>query len=264
MLRRPLLRVSTGAALLGTSALALLASGTATADAAPRSSCVISGSVSPTVVQRGENVTVTAAVRSSGGICRAGSFEVTGGPFVLRTTEIFNGTGSCAITFGAFDGLSGIDVVLSTGQRQRIGTVTVLSPTPTPGTTRTVVRRTATVTPPAPAASSAAAAASSRAAAAAASASRAAATSVRTSTVTSTAFPGDSETPSTPAAGSGMGTPVAASASASGFSVNVRTDPSGGSSVPLLPLLIALLVLAGFVTAAGRFVYAHIHEELQA
>jgi hypothetical protein len=257
------LRVATVAASLGTSALALLAPATA-AHAAPRSSCVISGSVSPTVVQRGENVTVTAAVQSSGGICRAGSFEVTGGPFVLRTTEIFNGTGSCTITFGAFDGLSAINVVLSTGQSQRIGTVTVLSPTPAPGTTRPVIRRTLTVTPPAGAASSAAAAASSRAAAAAASASRAAATSVRTSTVTSTAFPGDSETPSTPAAGSAEGTPVADTASASGFSVNVRSDPSGGSSVPFLPLLIALLVLAGFVTAAGRFVYAHIHEELQA
>jgi hypothetical protein len=251
--------VSTVAAVLGTSALALLAPGPA-ADAAPGSSCVISGSVSPTVVQRGENVTVTAAVQPSGGPCRAGSFEVTGGPFVLRTTDMFNGTGSCTIAFGAFDGLSAINVVLSTGQTQRIGTVTVLSPTP--GTTRTVVRRTVTVTPPAAAASSAANA-SSRAAAAAVSASRAAATAVRTSTVTSTAFPGGSDTPSTPASGSAKDTPVADTASATGFSVNVRTVPTGGSSVPLLPLLIALLVLAGFVTAAGRFIYAHIHEELE-
>jgi hypothetical protein len=87
---------------------------------------------------------------------------------------------------------------------------------------------------------------------------------VRTSTVTSTAFPGGSDTPSTPAAGSVKDTPVAASASASGFSVNVRTDPSGGASIPLLPLLVALLILAAFVTAAGRFIYAHLHEELEA
>lgn len=269
MLRGSLLRVATGAALLGTSALALVAVGTVSADAAPRSSCVISGSVSPTVVQRGENVTVAAAVQSSGGACRAGSFEVTGGPFVLRTAEIFNGAGSCTITFGAFDGLSSINVVLSTGQSQQIGTVTVLSPTPS--ATRTVVRRTVTVTPPAPAtaaAAAAAAAASSRAAAAsaaaaaAASASQAAATSVRTSPVTSTAFPSDSDTPPTPAAGPATNSPVAAGASVSGFAVNVRTEPTGGSSIPLLPLLIALLVLAGFVTAAGRFIYAHLHEEL--
>jgi hypothetical protein len=44
----------------------------------------------------------------------------------------------------------------------------------------------------------------------------------------------------------------------------VRTEPTGGSSVPLGPLLIALLVLVGFVTAAGRFIYAHAHEELEA
>jgi hypothetical protein len=251
--------VSTVAALLGTTALALLVTGAA-ADAAPRSSCAISGTVSPTVVHRGENVTVTATVQSSGGLCRASSFQVTGGPFVLRTTDMFNGTGSCTIAFGAFDGLSGIDVVLSTGESQRIGTVTVISPTPAPATTSAVVRRTVTVPPPAAAVSSAAAAASR---AAAASASRAA-TAVRTSTVTSTAFPAGSDTPSTPAAGSVKDTPVATSASASGFSVNVRTDPSGGSSIPLLPLLIALLVLAGFVTAAGRFIYAHIHEELEA
>lgn len=262
MPRGSLLRVTTVAALLGTSALAVLVAGPAAA-APPRSSCAISGSVSPTVVHRGDIVTVTAAVQSSGGTCRASSFQVTGGPFVLRTTDMFNGAGSCTIAVGAFDGLSAINVVLSTGQTQRIGTVTVISPTPAPGTT-TVVRRTVTVTPPAAARSSGAAAAASRAAVAAASASRAAATSVRTSTVTSTAFPGDTDTPSTPAAGSIKDKPAAASASASGFSVNVRTEPSGGASIPLLPLLIALLVLAGFVTAAGRFIYSHIHEELDA
>jgi hypothetical protein len=228
----------------------------------PSSSCSIAGSVSPAVVKRGENVTVTASVGpGSFGPCGAASFQVTGGNFVLQTVSLQNGAGHCTIVFGAFDGLSAIDVVVSNGQRAQIGTVTVLPPDGSSPATSPRPRRTVTVTASASrvAASSSVPAASR--AAAAASAARAA-TRTRTSTVTSTAFPSESAAPSTAAPSSAAA--HAADATPGAFSVNVRTDPSGGSSLPFLPVLIALLVLAGFVTAAGRFIYAHLHEEIEA
>jgi hypothetical protein len=238
------------------------------ADAAPASRCVMTGSIGgPNPAYEGDNVSAAVSVSSSHGFCDAGSVQITGGSWTLCSENLHFGSGGCSITFQAFRGLSAVTATLSTGQSLRLGTFTVLSRTPTTHASSPRPTRTVTVVPPASrsaaASSSAAVASASRASVAAASASRAAARHTRTSTVTSTAFPSDTAAPSSEAAAP-SDTPPSDTASASGFAVNVRTNPSGGSSIPFGPLLLALLVLAGVVVAAARLVYTHAHEELQA
>jgi hypothetical protein len=232
------------------------------ADAAPPSRCVMIGSIGgPNPAYEGDNVSATVSVGASRGICDANSVRLTTGSWTLCSETLNFGSGRCSVTFPAFRGLSTVTATLSTGQSLRLGTFTVLPRTPTSPAGSPRPTRTITVVPAASRAASSVAAASRSAAAA--SAARAAATHTRTSTVTSTAFPSDSQTPSTEAAAP-TDTPASDTASAGGFSVNVRTDPRGGASIPFGPLLLALLVLAGFVAAAGRLIYTHAHEEIGA
>jgi hypothetical protein len=254
--RAALLRSSVLGAVLVAVGLSSLAAGTA-AGATPPSRCALTGGIGgPNPAHVGDDVSATVSVLSSHGTCDA-TVTVIGGGWPLCTDDVF-GSGGCSVTFGAFPGLSTVTAKLTTGQSLVLGTFTVLSSTPVPHASSTVTRRTVTTSASASRAAASSAAAASRGAASA-SASRSASRSHASKVVTNTAFPSDTETPTTAPVTEASPSDTA---SASGFAVNVRTNPSGGSSIPAGPLLLALVILAGFVAAAGRLIYTHTHDEI--
>jgi hypothetical protein len=237
-------------------AVAVLAVATPLVTAAPavaasRPVCLLSGSIGgPNPAHEGDLVSVRASVSTtSSHRCDATSVRVRSSNWLLCSGSVFANGGGCAVSFAAFSGLSTVTATIYSGgtplQSRTLGTFTVLPRRPV---TSVVVTRTV----PRPA-TSAAHAAVTRTAARTVSASPSKA-------VANTSFAADTDTPSSGAPSSAAG--ASATPSASAFAVNVRTDPTGGASPPTAPLLLALVVLAGFVAAAVRFVYAHLHEEV--